>query len=167
MRQQPPNAVATLRTHALSCCCRLESISTFNSLARSLVIPFAAHGTFWLHFALLALLCAQATPAFVVATNELPRRTSRQCRDERVSRRVRQSFGPHSALVRLSSRLSPLSLLLPLPTLPSLLIVSVIRNDCAFIVYLRSGHGSGLGFAFVLSLAGGGGKGDWGKWQNA
>lgn len=44
----------------------------------------------------------------------------------------------------------------------SLVIVSVIRNDCAFIVYLRSGHGSGLGFAFV-SLAGG----DWGKWQNA
>lgn len=165
MRQQPPNAVATLRTHALSCCCRLESILTFNSLARSLshslslVIPFAAHRTFWLHFALLALLCAQATPAFVVATNELPRRTSRQCRDERVSRRVRQSFGPHSALVRLSSRLSPLSLLLPLPTLPSLLIVSVIRNDCAFIVYLRSGHGSGLGFAFVSSLAGGAGKG--------
>lgn len=132
------------------------------ALSLSLVIPFAAHRTFWLHFALLRLLCAQATPAFVVATNELPRRTSRQCRDERVSRRVRQSFGPHSALVRLS----PLSLLLPtLPLLTPLLIVSVIRNDCAFIVYLRSGHGFGLGFAFVSSLAGG--RGDWGKWQNA
>jgi len=120
-------------TYARSLFCALSlALSLFRSLS-ALIYIFCAHCEIWVELSFFQFWAPRQLPRL---SNQLTsRRTDELVKPTSVTVKHSPLFTHHSPLSSLLYR-SPFSLL----------IVSVIHNDCAFIVYLGSGHGSGIWF---------------------